>query len=177
MIVFRINSTLFLYLVGYILSSGANAGEVSFLPAVQYVRAGEQVSLELRGNFQDESTLGGGTDISYDPSLLTLVSFTHMEPGDAQYLREPDLTPGQMSGVAFGSFNGFVGSSLHIGTFVFDVSPTAPPGPVYVSIASSVSVAGGFASNVSYGPQTVQFTAGTISVLGDSVHSDGFEGP
>ena len=150
-------------LVSFITTS--QAATISLNPLSQDVALGNQVSLQLNMDFTDDPTLGGGLDIFFDNGLLSFVSFT-FDPGlgdDPCLQRQPDvLTPdvytGQLSGLAFGNFDGLSGPSP-VGTLTFQ---TLDAGTAYFGMADNVAPVGPFYSAQTFDQQTVVYDASAV---------------
>lgn len=143
----------------------SQAATISLNPLSQDVALGSQVSLQLNMNFTDDPTLGGGLDIFYDRSLLSFVSFT-FDPGlgDDPTLRRqpdvlmPDIYTGQLSGLAFGNFDGLSGPSP-VGTLTF---LTLNVGTAFFDMTDNVAPVGPFYSAQTFNQQTVAYDASAV---------------
>lgn len=145
-----------------VLSAAASAVSISLSPLTSSVPLGNQVSLQLNMDFRADPTLGGGVDITFDNSLLSFVSFT-FDPtlgDDPSLRRQPDVTPGLLTGLGFGNSNGLSGPSV-VGTLIFN---TLAPGVAQLSLADNASPAGPFYSANTYNQQTVDYTGASVSI-------------
>lgn len=154
-----------------------SAAEVRLFSAKSFVQPGDTITIELRADFSDEATLGGGIDIGYDPAVLQFVSFTPEALGDPVFRRAPDEAAGQLSGIAFGDFDGIDDASILVGELVFEVSASAAEEDTSISIGASTGVAGPFVSDVTLEAQALTFRPIVISVSERVLYRDGFEAP
>ncbi len=152
----------------------AIAAEVTLLPNQSTALPGELITVDLFGDFSDESTLGGGMDINFDAAILDFESFTPSAISDAVYERAPIVSAGQLNGIAFGSFNG-INNNVFIGRFEFKVSLDAEEGPTEITVDVNTGIAGPFTSNEDFMQQTVGFQPANIDIAGEIIHLDGFE--
>lgn len=145
-----------------ILSAAASAVSISLSPLTSSGPLGNQVSLQLNMDFSADPTLGGGVDITFDSSLLSFVSFT-FDPtlgDDPSLQRQPDVTPGLLTGLGFGNFNGLSGPSV-VGTLIFN---TLAHGTAQLSLADNASPVGPFYSANTSNQQTVDYTGASVSI-------------
>ncbi len=118
------------------------------LSAQPTYRIGEVVALDLKIDFTDGPTIGGGVDLFFDPSGLKFKSWTAELLGDATFRRSPDELSGELNGIAFGDFAGLpltakVGTVefivLQTGSWLVDLEANdAPAGPFYSATDSSL---------------------------------------
>jgi len=145
-----------------VLSAAASAVSISLSPLTSSVPLGNQVSLQLNMDFSADPTLGGGVDITFDNSLLSFASFT-FDPtlgDDPSLQRQPDVTPGLLTGLGFGNFNGLSGPSV-VGTLIFN---TLAPGIAQLSLADNASPVGPFYSAHTSNQQTIDYTGASASI-------------
>lgn len=156
----------FLVLITAAAVSDGFAADLTLVPDQGQVQPGQAVPLvvDIVANFNDEATLGGGMDITFDSAVLEFVSYTDQGIGDPNYQRAPDVSPGLLSSAAFGDFNGYGGNDS-IAQITFNVRPDAPSGPSMINIGNSVGIAGPFVSAVTFVQQTVNFVAAEVTVL------------
>lgn len=166
--------SLVLLLSWFLAAPATFAASVSLVPVQTDAPPGSQIQVEIRGDFTDEATLGGGMDVSFDHLVLQFVNYIDNGLGDPQFQRDPDASEGLLAGAAFGDFNGFASSDL-IGTLVFNVLPGSEEGPTTITVGASAGVAGPFASDVDFMEQGVQFNDAEVNILGEVVLEDGFE--
>lgn len=145
-----------------VLSAAASAVSISLSPLTSSVPLGNQVSLQLNMDFSADPTLGGGVDITFDNILLSFASFTFNSTlgDDPSLQRQPDVTPGLLTGLGFGNFNGLSGPSV-VGTLIFN---TQAPGIALLSLADNGSPVGPFYSANTSNPQTVNYTGASVTI-------------
>lgn len=118
------------------LSTAASANVISVSPAGQLAEIGDTVTVDLSMSFL-QSTVGGSFDLTYDPTLLNLVSFDFdadfinnvADPAfavtpdfcftDGAAMGGCDVGDGELNAIGFGSFDGIIGDYL-IGTVTFE---------------------------------------------------------
>jgi hypothetical protein len=145
-------------------SSAANALSVFLQPSSQTVLPGSQVAVDVWWDFTGDATLGGGTDVSWDASILSLVSvvFDTNPAFDPFFTRVGDFSEGHINGMATGSFNGLAGGGpLYIATITFDAIGV---GSTVIDLGPNVSPAGPFVSAITFTPQDVDFIDGSVDV-------------
>jgi len=146
------------------MSSAANALSVFLQPQDQSANLGDAVSVDLWWDFTNDATLGGGTNIAWDPAILSLASvvFSSNPAFDPFFTRPGDVSPGLINGLATGSFNGLAGTGpLYIATITFN---TLAEGSTVIDLGPNVSPAGPFVSAITFAPQNVDFIDGSVSV-------------
>jgi hypothetical protein len=163
--------------VSGVMSVDALAATISLVPDSNSVEPGDQVTVEIIGDFSGDDTLGGGIDLTFVSEDLELVSVVTNGVGIPAYNREPDVSTGTLSGMAFGDFNGIGVNSLVIGTLVFDIPFDSEGGVTEISISASAGVAGPFASALTFELQPVIFSGVSINIKGELLFEDGFENP
>ena len=168
--------SLFLVVHG-VMSVEAFAATISLVPDSNSVAPGDQVTVEIIGNFSGDDTLGGGIDLAFVSEDIDLVSAVTNGAGIPAYNREPDVSAGLLSGMAFGDFNGIGVNSVLIGTLVFDIPIDSEGGVTDISISASSGVAGPFASALTFELQPVIFSGVAINIKGELLFKDGFENP
>ena len=159
------------------MSVEAFAATISLIPDSNNVEPGDQVTVEIIGNFSGDDTLGGGIDLTFVSEDIELVSAVTNGAGIPAYNREPDVSTGLLSGMAFGDFNGIGINSVLIGTLIFDVPIDSEGGVTDISISASSGVAGPFASALTFELQPVIFAGVAINIKGELLFEDGFENP
>lgn len=155
-------------LLGLVLFSASvvNAATVSFSDTSVTANVGDMITLDVVMDFTDDATLGGGTDIFYDASVLSFQSFDFgtttlaLDPG---FSRSPDVLTNELEGLAFGNFNGLSGPGV-VGTLTFKAEAV---GDIVLSMAvTSEALKGGeFISATTYGPQLVTFGTADVSIV------------
>lgn len=147
-------------------ASIAHAATVSFSPTSVTAGVGDFIKLDVVMDFTGEPTLGGGTDIFYDASVLSFQSFdfgTTTLALDSGFSRSPDVLTNKLEGLAFGNFNGLSGPGT-IGTLTFraialgDITLT-------MAVTSEANKGGEFISATTFGPQLVSFGTAGVSIV------------
>jgi DNA-binding beta-propeller fold protein YncE len=145
---------------------------MSLVPSVVTVPEADTFTLTLRMDFTSDPTLGGGTDIMWDPAFLALESFTVIPFGDPEYRRDGviDEVLGLIDGFAFGDFNGLTGPA-DVATITFKA---LVPGVTSVTMDDdSDGIGGPFVSAITLEIQTVDFQAAAIDILLADEDGDG----
>lgn len=155
----------------------AQVATISLLTDSENVAPGEQVTVEIIGDFAGDATFGGGIDVAFDPDALEFVSYVAGPVGLLTYRRDPDVSAALLSGLAFGDFIGIGIDSAMIGTLVFEVPTGSAGGNTDISLSASAGVAGPFASALTFELQPIVFANATVNVTGWRIFEDGFEGP
>ena len=104
------------------------------------VAAGDVVAFDIILDFRDDPTLGGGFDVTFDESQLSLLSFTEdVILGDPQFGRPPDYVPGSglLESWGVGDFNG-IEFGL-VGQVRFEVLPGATTSVVALGPTSGIA--------------------------------------
>ena len=147
------------------------APTVFMTPATQTVPPNGTVTIDLEMDFTQEATLGGGTDIHFDPARLTYVGFT-FDPelgDDPAFRRVPDLvSPGLLNALGFGDFNGLTGPS-RVGTFTFQVTSAQGVTSLTMDADEPDGFAGPFVSLVTGLEMAVVFTGAGVTVGGPNI--------
>lgn len=116
-------------LVAFSLALGLSAGAaqadsivratVLNAPAGGAFNLGDEIDVEIRFDFGDERTFGGGVDVDFDTSLVELVSFQldarwGFNPGnpEASFSRPLGFFNSNPRALAFGDFNPFNGQGV-----------------------------------------------------------------
>ena len=133
------------------LASVSNAASINLVPttAIDGVLPGDIVSFDIVLDFSDENTLGGGLDLTFDESQLSLVSFTNtVILGDPSFGRPPDYVPGSglLESWGVGDFNGIAGGLM--GQVSFEVLPGATQS--VVQLGPTMGIAGPWVSAVDF---------------------------
>lgn len=114
---------------------GANANSVGF-DLDSYDASSGSFSVTINYDFTDFNMFGGGMDLAFDASVLSLVSYTRSDPADRPGSQDPASPVGSLASAGlyegfgvgtFDFFTGFGGTGT-VGTFVFDVIGTASRG-------------------------------------------------
>ena len=160
----RMLISLFLGAVLYGISP-VHAASVSFSDTAVTANVGDTITIDILMDFTGDPTLGGGTDIFYDDSVLSFQSFsfgTTTLTLDGAFSRLPDDLPNKLEGMAFGNFGGLSGPGT-VGTLTFQAIAV---GDITLTMAdTSNALAGGaFTSAISYGPQSVSFGSSEVSI-------------
>jgi len=118
-------------------------------------------------DFTDDATLGGGTDIFFDPTILSFQSFDFSSTTlalDSAFSRLPDadVLPGKLEGMAFGNFGGLSGPGV-IGTLTFQAIAIGDSA-LTMAVTTEALKGGDFISNNTFGPQVVNFGSANVSV-------------
>jgi hypothetical protein len=140
-------------------------------PASLSVAPNGTVTIDLRMDFTQEATLGGGTDITFDPTRLTYVGFTFDSAlgDDPAFRRVPDLqSPGLLNALAFGSFDGLTGPA-RVGTFTFQATSTQGTTSLTMDADEPDGEAGPFVSFVTFQEMAVVFTGASVTVGGPNI--------
>lgn len=140
------------------------------------VRAGDTFTLTLRMDFTSDPTLGGGTDIMWDPTRLDLVSFDPIPFGDDEYARPGviDELVGLIDGFTFGAFDGLAGPA-DVATITFTALEV---GPTSVTMDDdSDGVGGPFVSAITLEVQEVNFVPAMLDILVPDGDGDGIPDP
>lgn len=137
------------------------AASIVFDPVVDTVSVGAPVALDVKMDFTDDPTLGGGFDVFFDPIILNFDSWVSAGLGDPGFAREPDVSAGELNGIAFGDFNGLMGPAL-VGTLNFTA---LSPGDALLTLAVNDFPAGPFVSATTFVEQTVEFGSATVTVV------------
>ena len=142
------------------------APTVFMTPSSQNVQPNGTVTIDLQMDFTEEPTLGGGTDINFDPARLTYVSFT-FDPAfddDPAFRRQPDLeSPGVLNALAFGKFSGLTGPA-RVGTFTFQATGARGTTALTMDADEPGGFAGPFVSAITFLEMEVVFTGADVNV-------------
>lgn len=121
---------------------------------------GDLVALDLKIDFSDKASIGGGVDVFFDPNGLEFTSWTDEALGDPGFRRNPDVLSGELNGIAFGNFAGLP-ATAKVGTVVFKVLQA---GEWEVNLETNDRPAGPFYSATDSSLLPVQFNDITVSV-------------
>lgn len=162
-----------------VLGAGASqAATIALSPTSVEAESGEQFTLNLVHNFGSLLVLAGGTDFTWDPSVLSFKSFSYAS--DFAALRDPafdtkptgspnpwDLqSPGLLT-IGYGQFNGIsLPTDTVIGTLVFEVVGAAGSSTL-IALADSLKWANFFDTDSN--PIAVEFTGTTVDVMDATV--------
>lgn len=164
------------------LATNACASSVMLVPtsATVGLLPGNMVSFDVVIDFSDVGgTLGGGLDVSFDSSAISLVSAVSAGLGEAPYGRDPDSLDGLLESWAVGSFTGLGDNMpLTLGTLIFEVLPGPGFGEgTLVTIGATNGVAGPWVSGTDFltliSPNYNQVQL--LGVLPEPLFMDGFE--
>lgn len=140
-----------------LLAANANAASIFLVPTspTQNVGPGDFVTFDVVMDFSTDTnglgsdiTLGGGFDITWDPSILQFEGLVNAGLGDPSFGRDPDILPGLLESWGFAEFNGLTGPAL-VGSVEFSVLP-GPAGSTFVSTGPTSGIAGPFVSGVDF---------------------------
>jgi hypothetical protein len=153
------------------ISTAANAVSVYLQPVTQDVDVGATFSVAVWWDMSPEGTLGGGTDVTWDPAALDFVSlvFDDNSDFDPAFTREGTVSPGLIDGFATGTFEdgGLAGDGpLLIATITFEA---LTEGSFSIDLSEDVGgIAGVFVSAETFQPfgDDISFTGGTVNVGG-----------
>jgi len=147
--------------------SNANAVSLSLDPSNDVAAPGDTVSFDILYDFTADPTLGGGFDVFFDDSVLDFVSWTNtcnLGACDPGFSRDPDISAGLLSGIAFGNFGGLTAGLL--GTLVFGVDAGAAAGVTALTIADTLDNAvGPFVSAITFAVQTPEYSGAEIEIM------------
>lgn len=147
-------------------ASVVNAATVSFSETSVTAGIGDIITLDVLMNFTDDPTLGGGTDIFYDASVLSFQSFdfgTTTLPLDVSFNRTPDELTNELEGLAFGNFNGLTGPGV-VGTLTFQAIALGDTS-LSMAVTSEALKGGDFISEADYSVQLVTFGSANVNVV------------
>lgn len=154
-------------------SSVANAVSVYLMPTTQDVNVGDNFTVELWWDFTGEATLGGGTDVVWDPSAFSFVSLVFddnpdFDPAFTHCDNEPCDSPGLIDSIATGNFDGIGGDGpLLVVTITF---MALAEGSWMIDIAQDTNLAGPFVSAETFEPyDDITFTGATVNVVGAQI--------
>jgi hypothetical protein len=104
---------------------GAQAATISLLPVSGPVASGGQETFNIVADFGAQSTLGGGTDFSWNSSVLTFQNFSLnavlAPPVTDATFNQVDLQSPSLLSIVLGSFSGFtLPSTTVVGTLTFN---------------------------------------------------------
>ncbi|MEO0974481.1 MAG: hypothetical protein AAFX85_15435 [Pseudomonadota bacterium] len=122
---------------------------------------GAPVVIDLTLDFTAEPTLGGAVDVTLDPALTGDVSWTYATSnlGDDPFFRNPpDITPGRITGITVGSFDGLTGPGV-IGSVVL-IPTQAASG----SVTPGASALSPWVADGTFEIQSPTYTASTLTV-------------
>jgi len=147
-------------------ASAVHAASISFSNTSVTAGLGDLITFDVLMDFTGDSTLGGGTDIFYDASILSYQSFdfsTTTLALDSDFSRSPDVLFNELEGLAFGNFNGLSGPGV-VGTLTFQVVAL---GDATLSMAETDNAlaGGGFISATTYDSQVVSFGTASVSAV------------
>ena len=147
-------------------ASIVHAATLSFSSASVTANVGDLITLDVLMDFTGDPTVGGGTDIFYDASVLSFQGFdfgTTTLSLDTDFNRTPDGLTNELEGLAFGNFGGLSGPGT-IGTLTFQAIAV---GDITLSMAvtDNLLAGGDFTSATTFGPQVVSFGTADVSIV------------
>jgi hypothetical protein len=124
----------------------AQAATIRLVPLSGPVASGGQETFHIVGNFGAQDIIGGATDLTWNPSVLTFQGFSY-GPALASPVRDMGFDvhdhqgPGLLS-IGFGNFGGIsLPTDTVVGTVAFDVVG-APGSSTMIDLADSAKWAG-----------------------------------
>ncbi len=126
------------------------------------------ITIDLLMDFTDDATLGGGTDIFFNATVLSFQSFDFssttlvLDPAFGR-LPDADVLPGKLEGMAFGNFGGLSGPGV-IGTLTFQAIAVGDSA-LTMAVTTEALKGGDFISDNTFGPQVVNFGSANVSVV------------
>jgi len=147
-------------------ASIVHAATISFNTTSVTAGIGDIITLDVLMDFTGDPTVGGGTDIFYDASVLSFQSFdfgTTTLTLDPSFSRSPDVLSNELEGLAFGNFGGLSGPGI-VGTLTFQAIAV---GDITLSMAETDNLlaGGAFTSATTFGPQAVSFGTADVSIV------------
>jgi len=146
-------------------SANAYAATINFSDTAISANVGDTITLDILMDFTGDPTLGGGTDIFYDASVLSFQSFdfgTTTLALDPAFSRSPDELANELEGLAFGSFAGLEGPGT-VGTLTFQAISIGDI-TLTMAVTDKALKGGDFISATDSSVQTVTFGTANISV-------------
>ena len=147
-------------------TSGAHAASISLDPISGTGPQGSQVTFNLIANFGSTATIGGATDMSWNPSVLTFQSFAFdsgfgTPPRDAGF-DVKDLQSAGLYSVGFGNFGGIaLATNTTIGHVTFNLVGN-PGSSTDIALGDSQKWAGFY--DATGAPISVSYTGATAAV-------------
>lgn len=147
-------------------ASGAHAASISLDPVNSTGPQGSQITFNLIANFGATATIGGATDLSWDPSVLTFQSFAFdsgfgTPPRDAGF-DVKDQQSASLYSVGFGNFGGIsLATNTTIGHVTFNLIGNTGSSSA-ITLSDSMKWAG-FYDNTGT-PISVSYTGATATV-------------
>lgn len=115
-------------MLGLLASYGtANAISISAIADSDHAGVGDQITVQIIGDFSDDRSLGGSFDILFDPAALSVHTYEQEPIYDAAFLAEGTVADGNISGSGFGNHAGIIAEDFLIATVVFDVLDDSAP--------------------------------------------------
>lgn len=149
-----------LILGGFSLSAQAALVYLEPVSAQSSYVIGDLVALDLKIDFSDKASIGGGVDVFFDPTGLAFTNWTPEALGDPSFRRSPDVQSDKLNGIAFGNFAGLP-ATAKVGTLEFRVLKA---GEWEVDLEANNAPAGPFYSATDFSLLPVQFNDITVSV-------------
>lgn len=164
-------------------TSSAQAATINLASISGPVASGRQVTFNIVADFGAQSVLAGGTDYSWDSSVLTLADFSfspalaspaHRDsdfdakthPGSAETF---DLRTPSLLSIAFGRFAGLsIPAGTVLGTLTFNAVGVAGSSSL-ISLTDSQKWDGYFDATPNPQPITVTYTDATAQILPQTV--------
>lgn len=147
---------------------GAQAATINLVPVSGPVVSGGQETFNIVADFGAQSTLGGGTDFSWNSSVLTFQNFTLnaalAPPVTDAFFNQVDLQTPSLLSIVLGSFFEFtLPSSTVVGTLTFN-AVGAPGSSTLITLADS-TMWGGYVDGVTgTTPIPVTYTGTTANI-------------
>ena len=149
-----------------LVASAAHAASISLNPVSATGPQGSQVTFSLIANFGTTATIGGATDLTWNPSVLMFQSFAFdsgfgAPPRDAGF-DVNDLQSSSLYSVGFGNFGGItLSSNTTIGHITFDLIGS-PGSSTNIALTDSAYWAGFY--DISGSPISMTYSGATASV-------------
>lgn len=148
-------------------TTASNAATVTFSDPSVTAGLNDTITIDLLMDFTDDATLGGGTDIFFNDAVLSFLSFDFSSTTlvlDSAFSRLPDadVLPGKLEGMAFGNFGGLSGPGV-IGTLTFQAIAVGDSA-LTMAVTTEALKGGDFISDITFGPQVVNFGSANVSV-------------
>jgi len=148
-------------------ASVTQAASLSFSSTSLTASLNDTFTIDILMDFTDDATLGGGTDIFFDPAVLAFQSFDFgsttlsLDPAFSR-IPDADVIPGKLEGMAFGNFSSLSGPGV-VGTLTFQAIATGNS-TLTMAVTTEALKGGDFISNNTFAAQTVNFGSSTVNV-------------
>jgi hypothetical protein len=146
------------------ISTTASAASVYLQPSSLMTNVGGTFGVDVYWDFTGNATLGGGTDVTWDPSGLSFVDlvFDSNPNFDPAFTRTGTVSPGLIDGMATGSFNGLAGDGpLYVATITFQALTA---GTFAIDLSQDTGIAGPFVSLVGQTYPDLTFSGASVDV-------------